>query len=210
MQQRDQENALIVFVKYPEPGKVKTRIAKELGGEKAAEIYSRMAKGVVERVLSPDAYSTVIYFDPPDRETDVRAWLGTDGASFEPQSPGTIGDRMSDAFQRVFSEGAKKAVLIGTDVPDIAGEIVSAAFGALGKTDVVLGPSEDGGYYLIGLKKNDPCIFQDIEWGTGTVFERTLGLIRERNLRYKLLGVLKDVDTADDIVPGIPEPAGEK
>lgn len=206
MPHRDQENILIVFVKYPEPGKVKTRIARHLGGHRAAEIYSNMAKSVVEKVCKPDAYGTVIYFDPPDRERDVRAWLGIEKIAYEPQSPGTIGDRMSDAFQRVFSRGALKAVLIGTDVPGITEDTVRSAFRLLEEADVVLGPAEDGGYYLMGLKHWEPTLFENIEWGTDTVFNRTLDRIIMRNLAHKSLGTLKDVDTIDDIGPGLPAP----
>src|SRR3990167_1886165 len=203
MPYRDRESILIVFVKYPEPGKVKTRIARELGSESATEIYSQMAKRIIGKVWRPDAYGTVIYFDPPDREKDVRLWLGIDNDSYEPQSPGTIGDRMSNAFESVFSEGAEKTVLIGTDVPEITGDTVSSAFRLLEETDVVLGPAEDGGYYLMGLKNYEPILFEDIDWGTNTVFNRTLNRITEKNLSHKFLDTLKDVDTAEDIDPGM-------
>lgn len=203
MPDRDRENILIVFVKYPEPGKVKTRIAQELGAHRAAELYSQMAKRIIRKVWRPDAYRAVIYFDPPEREEDVRAWLGIDNVSYEPQSPGTIGDKMSNAFERVFSEGAEKAVLIGTDVPEITADVVSTACSMLNDTDVVLGPSYDGGYYLIGLRKFEPVLFRDIDWGTNTVFNRTLNRIIEKNLSHKSLDTLKDVDMAEDIDPGM-------
>lgn len=206
MPHRNRENVLIVFVKYPEPGKVKTRIARHLGEHRAAEIYSNMAKSIVEKIWKPDSYETVIFFDPPDRERDVRAWLGIEEISCEPQSSGTIGDRMSDAFDRVFSRGALKAVLIGTDVPAITEDTVSSAFRLLEETDVVLGPAEDGGYYLMGLKYYVPALFENIEWGADTVFNRTLGHIIEKNLSHKSLDTLKDVDTIDDIGPGLPTP----
>ena len=203
MPYRNRENTLIVFVKYPEPGKAKTRIARELGAHRAAEIYSQMAKEIIGMIQKPDAHRTVIYFDPPDKESEVRLWLGIDNVSYEPQSAGTIGDRMSDAFERVFSEGAPKAVLIGTDVPDITGETVSTAFRLLDETDVVIGPAGDGGYYLMGLKNYEPVLFENIDWGSNTVFNRTLDHINENNLSHKPLGILKDVDTIDDINPGL-------
>ena len=201
MPYRDREDALIVFVKFPEPGKVKTRIARELGAERAAEIYSRMAERIVHDVSGPGAYGTIVYFDPPERGDNIKTWLGSDGLSFEPQSGGTIGDRMSDAFHSVFSEGAVRAVLIGTDIPDITADIVRAAFDLLSDADVVLGPAEDGGYYLIGLRTFEPILFRDIDWGADTVYTRTIARIVERNLSHKLLDTLKDVDTAEDIDP---------
>jgi len=203
MPDRERENILIVFVKYPEPGKVKTRIARELGAERAAHIYSQMAKRIIGKVWRPDAYRAVIFFDPQYREMDVRSWLGIDNVSYAPQSTGTIGDKMSNAFERVFSEGAGKAVLIGTDVPEITADIVITACGMLNDTDVVLGPSYDGGYYLIGLRRFEPALFRDIDWGTATVFDRTLNRIIEKNLSHKSLDTLKDVDTAGDIDPGM-------
>jgi hypothetical protein len=201
MTERDRKNILIVFVKYPEPGKVKTRIARELGAQSAADMYARMAKSVIENVSLPDTYGTVIYFDPPHRDKDVRNWLGTGNASYEPQSGGTIGERMSDAFERVFSSGAEKAVLIGTDIPEITAAAVSAAFSLLEETDVVIGPASDGGYYLLGLKSFEPSLFRDIEWGTSLVLKHTLDLINEKNLSHKPLAILKDVDTIDDVGP---------
>ena len=201
MPDRVQKNVLIVFVKFPEPGKVKTRIARDLGAERAAEIYSQMAARIIHDVSGPDTYRTIIYFDPPAREDEIRTWLGANSLSYESQSGGTIGDRMSNAFHKVFSEGTERAVLIGTDIPEITADAVSAAFVLLDDADVVLGPAEDGGYYLIGLKRFEPILFRDIDWGTNTVYNRTLDRIVEKNLGHKLLDTLKDIDTADDIDP---------
>ncbi|MEW6145958.1 MAG: TIGR04282 family arsenosugar biosynthesis glycosyltransferase [Thermodesulfobacteriota bacterium] len=206
MPERDRKNILIVFVKYPEPGLVKTRIARDLGAQRAAEMYARMAKSVIENVSASDSYGTVIYFDPPHREKDVRGWLGTENASYEPQSGGELGERMSDAFERVFSKGAEKAVLIGTDVPDISGDTVTAAFSLLEETDVVTGPAADGGYYLLGLKSIEPSLFSDIEWGTSLVLNQTLNRINEKNLSHKTLDTLKDVDTINDVRPELLTP----
>lgn len=201
MPDRAPKNILIVFVKYPEPGKVKTRIARDLGAHRAAEIYSRIAMRTIENVSMPDIHETVIYFDPPDGEKEVRLWLGIDDVNYEPQSGGTIGDRMSNAFERVFSGGAEKAVLVGSDVPEITGGTINDAFKLLEETDVVIGPAADGGYYLLGLKKFEPFLFSGIEWGTSLVLERTLDRIKEKNLSHKTLDTLKDVDSIDDIGP---------
>ena len=201
MQNKKQENVLIVFVKYPEPGKVKTRIARDLGTERAAKIYSHMARSIIEKVWRAETYRTVIYFDPPDRETDIRAWLGINNVSYEVQSPGTLGDKMSKAIETVFSEGAEKAVLIGTDVPEITAELIRTAFSMLESTEVVLGPTEDGGYYLIGLQMFEPQLFKNIDWSTDVVFNQSLGLIKEQNLSYRIIDSLKDVDTAEDVDP---------
>ena len=192
-------NTLIVFVKYPEPGKVKTRIARELGAEKAADIYSLIAECVIERVMESTKYRTVIFFDPPEREAEIRQWLGREDIVFEPQSGITIGERMFHAFASVLSSGAEKAVLIGTDVPKITGEIVSEAFDLLDSEDAAIGPAEDGGYYLLGLKKAEALLFEEIEWGSGSVCEKTFERLRGLNIGYKTLDTLRDVDTPEDI-----------
>jgi rSAM/selenodomain-associated transferase 1 len=108
---------------------------------------------------------------------------------------------MSDAFERVFSGGAGKAVLIGTDVPEITGETVTRAFRLLEFEDAVIGPAEDGGYYLLGLKKPEPLLFGDIEWGSDSVYKRTVERIEKLDLSYKSLDTLRDVDTAEDVGP---------
>ncbi|HET7289340.1 MAG TPA: TIGR04282 family arsenosugar biosynthesis glycosyltransferase [Thermodesulfobacteriota bacterium] len=194
-------NILIIFVKYPDPGKVKTRIARELGAEKAADLYSLIAGSVIENVSGSDKYRTVFFFDPPEMENGIRKWLGREDATYEPQSGNTIGERMSDAFERVFSGGAEKAVLIGTDVPEITGETVNRAFRLLEFEDAVIGPAEDGGYYLLGLKKPEPLLFDDIEWGSDSVYKRTVERIEKLDLSYKPLDTLRDVDTAEDVGP---------
>lgn len=198
-------NILIVFVKYPEPGKVKTRIALKFGAQKAAELYSLIAGSVIEEVSGSDKYETAIYFDPPESEDRIRRWLRRNDVSYEPQSGGTIGERMSNAFDRVFSSGAEKAVLIGTDIPEITRETVTDAFRLLEYEDAVIGPAEDGGYYLLGLKKTAPLLFSGIEWGSETVLEQTIDRFRKLDLAYKSLDTLRDVDTAGDIRPGLLE-----
>jgi len=197
-------NTLIVFVKYPEPGKVKTRIAGELGAEKAAEIYSLIAKSVIENVSGSDKYRTVIFFDPPEMEKGIRQWIGRSDVTYEPQSGNNIGERMSDAFERVFSGGDEKAVLIGTDVPEITEGIVAEALRLLEFEDAAIGPAEDGGYYLLGLKKPESLLFDDdIEWGSDSVYKRTIERMEKLYLSYKSLDTLRDVDTAEDIRPGL-------
>lgn len=200
-----QVNTLIVFVRFPEPGKVKTRIARELGAQKAAELYSLIAGSVIEGVSGSDMYETAIYFDPPESEDRIMQWLGRSDLYYEPQSAGTIGERMSGAFDRAFSSGAQKAVLIGTDIPDLTGEIVVDAFRHLDHEDAVIGPAEDGGYYLLGLTKPEPLLFKDIQWGSEVVFEQTIDRLKKLSLGYKSLDRLRDVDTARDIGPELLE-----
>ena len=114
-----QKNVLIIFVKYPELGKVKTRLAEELGEKKAAEVYSLMAETIIGNVIHSHRYETAIFFDPPDKEDEIIKWIGEGSAVFFPQQGQALGERMSNAFGRVFSDGARKAVIIGTDCVDV-------------------------------------------------------------------------------------------
>ncbi len=196
------KHTLLIFVKYPEPGKVKTRLAKNIGKERAAQTYSDMAKTVIHNVRSSE-YETIIFFDPLDRKSDVEGWLQINGRNLFPQKGKSLGERMKNAFREAFSIGAKKAVIIGTDCVEISYGIISEAFHTLGKVDVVIGPAVDGGYYLLGLKEPTPEIFNDIHWSTSLVLNQTLKKLMGRRLEFKLLKTLKDIDTVADLSDNI-------
>lgn len=192
-------NTLIIFLKYPEPGKVKTRLAKDLGNEQAASIYSRMAQTIIDNVLDPTSYETAIFFDPPDKQKEITEWLRKKELQYSPQEGNTLGDKISNAFNIVFNQGSEKTVIIGTDCIDITSETINRTMDLLNDKDVVLGPAEDGGYYLLGLKKFIPQIFQNIDWSTEYVLEQTIEKINNNELKFELLKTLKDIDTLDDI-----------
>lgn len=190
---------LIIFVKYPEPGKVKTRLAEDIGREKAAQIYSGMAETIIHNVSNSTEYKTIIFFDPPERRSDVENWLQNNGYNLLPQEGKSLGEKMANAFSKAFSLGAEKAVIIGTDCVEISDEIISQAFDTLHRVDVALGPAEDGGYYLLGLKEPMPEIFNDIHWSTNLVLKQTLKKLEEKGLKFKLLKTLRDIDTIRDL-----------
>lgn len=192
-------NTLIIFIKYPEAGKVKTRLAKDIGDTEAAEIYSQMTRTIIERTSDPANYSTIIFYDPPEKEQEVKEWINKKELSYLPQLGNTLGERISSAFKEVYSSGTDKALIIGSDCVDVDKEILNKAIEALNTTDVILGPAEDGGYYLLGLNKYTPEIFQDIQWSTERVLEETIQKINTNGLKYELLKTLKDVDTVDDL-----------
>ncbi len=194
------KNVLIIFVKYPQEGKVKTRLADDLGEERATEIYSYMAETIIKNVSPSGRYRTAIFFDPPERETEIRKWIGgKHGDSFIPQKGNDLGEKISNAFESVFSGGADKAVIIGTDCVEVSEETVKDAFDSLDETDAVIGPAEDGGYYLLGLKSYAPEIFRDIAWSTDRVLDQSIERINERGLSLKLLETLTDIDTVNDL-----------
>ena len=194
-----QKNTLIIFLKYPEAGKVKTRLAKDVGVQRAAKFYSQMAKEIIENVSDNDSYRTTIFYNPPGKENEIRNWIEKKEVLFSPQRGDTLGDKITDAFAQIFSSGSDKAVIIGTDCVDVSSETIIQAMNALDDVDVVLGPAEDGGYYLSGSNSHIPGIFQEIEWSTDRVLHQTLERLKEMKLSYELLKTLKDIDTLEDL-----------
>jgi uncharacterized protein len=158
-----------------------------------------MAKTVIHNVSKSREYKKIIFFDPPERKSDVENWLQNNGYNLFPQNGKFLGERMANAFREAFSLGAQKAVIIGTDCVEISDEIISQAFDTLYKVDVVLGPAEDGGYYLVGLKEPMPEIFRGIHWSTNLVLNQTLKKLEQKGLKFKLLKTLRDVDTVRDL-----------
>ena len=192
-------NTLIIFIKYPEAGKVKTRLAKDIGDTEASEIYSQMTKKIIDESIDTENYSTIIFYDPPDKEYEVKNWIEKKELQYIPQQGDSLGEKISSAFNEVYSLGADNTVIIGSDCIDVNKEIINEAMEALENVDIVLGPAEDGGYYLLGLNKYTPEIFQDIQWSTEQVLEQTIERINNKCLKYELLKTLKDVDTVDDL-----------
>ncbi len=193
----EERRALIVFAKAPRPGRVKTRLAADLGAQEAARVYRRLGRRVLDAVRE-GPYRTLVYYDPPDAEAEMRDWLGGESLEFRPQTGGDLGERMARAFEEALRD-ADRACIVGTDVPALRAALVVQALERLESADVVLGPAEDGGYYLMALSRPHPEIFRDVPWSTADVLGATLERTRRAGLRESLLPVLKDVDTAADL-----------
>ncbi len=196
------ERTLGIFAKAPVAGRVKTRLAAEIGSRAAAALYRRVGRQVVAASVGRD-YRTIVWFTPPAAGAGVRAWLDGLGVwSFRAQPPGTLGTRLAHAFARSFAEGdgggEGGVVIIGTDCPGVDRRAVAQAFAVLRTHDLVLGPARDGGYYLIGLRALEPALFRGIPWSTGDVTRATRARARALGLTCRLLGPLRDVDTARD------------
>lgn len=188
---------LLLFVKAPVRGRVKTRLAKKVGDKNAVELYKCFVEDLLE-LLKVHRLDFRICLWPPDAAEDIRNWLGVD---CWPQEGDDLGRRMSNAFERAFSSGAKKVVLIGSDVPDMPIEHILEGFEALDHCDVVLGPCHDGGYYLIGLSRQVPeAIFEHVDWGTKDVYSQTVSKIKHLGLAFHELAVWFDVDTFEDLM----------
>lgn len=187
-----------VLVKAPAPGRVKTRLAAEIGPRRAAELYRHLGALVVEACIS-SAYATVVWFSPASARRQVAAWLKSSRvAAFRAQPRGDLGTRLVAALRRHFRDGARRVILIGSDCLGVDAKLVTRALAALDARDLVLGPAADGGYYLIGLRAPAPELFRGIAWSTGAVLEQTLARARQLGLHPALLPTLRDVDTASD------------
>ena len=186
-----------IFAKYWEPGKVKTRLATALGSQSASDIYRVFVRTLVER-FRRCADSRVLCYSPPERARAFEVLAGEDWIA-RPQAADDLGGRMRSYFDCCFQDGAKRVVLIGSDSPTLPSEYVESAFRLLGETDVVLGPAEDGGYYLIGASRNVPRIFEGIDWSTARVCEQTIARLGELHLSYESLPQWYDVDELTDL-----------
>jgi rSAM/selenodomain-associated transferase 1 len=186
-------NLLLIFTRNPELGKVKTRLAKTIGDEAALDIYKFLLEHT-KQVTQNLSCDKAVYYSVKVRENDI--WDATTYQKHQ-QEGSDLGVRMLNAFQQAFSRGYEKVVIIGSDLPDVTSEHINNAFEKLSSNDVVMGPAEDGGYYLLGIKKLHANIFQHKDWGTSTVRKDTLNDLQNESVH--LLETLNDVDVFDDI-----------
>jgi rSAM/selenodomain-associated transferase 2/rSAM/selenodomain-associated transferase 1 len=191
--------SLVVFAKAPVPGRVKTRLAKDVGSAEAVRIYRTIGRETVD-ALRHGPWNTRVYVDPPTSEgvDHVRKWLGSRGLSYRRQSEGDLGRRMAAAIHECLDD-SPAVVVVGTDTPGLDASCIRSALEALEATDVVIGPAEDGGYYLIGMKRPNPSLFRGIPWSTSGVLPQTRAAIRRAGLRLHLLETRRDVDTLPDV-----------
>lgn len=189
---------MIVFLKAPEPGKVKTRLSRFLDPDFVLDLYKGFVEDIFE-VLKGEQ-DVCVFFWPPEKKNAVRRWFKNEAACF-PQKGENLGKRMGNAFQNVFSRGYETAVLMGTDIPEISREILSLARKILETSDAVVGPTADGGYYLIGFKQSSFSYqyFKKIDWSTRSVLDQTLCAMQKGSIRCKLLPRLHDIDTPEDL-----------
>ena len=190
-------NALVVFLKYPQPGLVKTRLGKDIGPESAALLYKELTELILRNTKAGD-YQRFLFYTPQNKKSEILKWLGGDPNLFL-QKGNDLGQRLANAFKSVFSKGAKKVLVIGTDSPVIDSEIIQQAFRRLDKFQCVIGPSFDGGYYLLGLGSENAKVFEGIDWSTNRVLEQTKQRLKKLEVVFTCLNEEFDIDTRADL-----------
>jgi len=188
-------DALIIFVRHPEAGKVKTRLAATLGNAAALFIYKKLLQHTLEITESIDT-DKVVFYAGDIVEDDM--WQRPKYIKLQ-QADGDLGHRMNAAFETVLAMGYNKVCIIGSDCCELTTEIIADAFHSLEKNDIAIGPADDGGYYLLGMKQLHSSLFQNKSWSTNLVLADTLQTIQQLGLTVQRLPQLSDVDEAEDV-----------
>jgi rSAM/selenodomain-associated transferase 1 len=197
---KNSKQHLIIFTRYPEPGKTKTRLIPALGTVGAANLQRQMTEytlSQVQKLQASTAISLEVRFAGGNLQL-MQDWLGFD-LVYQLQGEGDLGSRMMRSLSYAFQNNAQQVVIIGTDCPGVNPEILATAFEQLHLFDLVLGPAVDGGYYLIGLRQPFPQLLTNIDWGTSQVLSQTLEIAQQLNLSVAYLPTLADVDRPEDL-----------
>jgi len=190
----------LIFARQPVPGKVKTRLSPPLLPEEAADLYACMLGDVLAMAASLPDVEKYLFYDGGEESLEyfkVRA----PGMTCIPQRGKDLGERMAEALRDAFSMCNGAAVIIGTDSPDLPSALIEDAFARLkhGENEVVVGPSEDGGYYLVGMTRLHRELFRDISWSSDKVMKETMKRASDAGIAVSLLPMWRDVDTAADL-----------
>jgi uncharacterized protein len=191
---------LIIFTRYPTPGKVKTRLIPAMGDTAAASLHRQMTERTLRQASALQAQiatNIAVHFDGSDSQ-QMANWLGAD-LVYQSQGEGDLGMRMARSISSAHQQGAERVVLIGTDCPKLTADILAQAFTELLERDLVLGAALDGGYYLIGTRQPQPELFVGIEWGTDRVLQQTIAIASRLNLEIGYLPPLADIDRPEDL-----------
>jgi len=191
------QSVLGIFAKEPRPGEVKSRLAAVIGPVAAARLYEAFLHDLLPRLISLPSLR-VLAFTPCTAEDYFRRLAG-DQFEFQSQIDGDLGDRMAAFVQQRFDQGDKPVVLIGSDSPDLPFDRIVQAFSVLQQHELVIGPCDDGGYYLIGMSRMIPEVFADIDWSTSDVFDQTIRRAAAAGVQPAVLDSWYDVDELKDL-----------
>ncbi|MGB3298745.1 MAG: TIGR04282 family arsenosugar biosynthesis glycosyltransferase [Phormidesmis sp.] len=208
---------LFVFTRFPQPGHTKTRLIPAVGAVGAANLQRQMTEHLLNRFQN-FCWQTSFQAEPADQSpalalqvhftggttAQMLSWLGNQQTSelaysLVPQCSGDLGERLSFALDRGFAKGLTPIVVVGSDCPSVDSAKITQALALLGSHDVVIGPATDGGYYLIGLNRPCPFLFEAIPWSTEQVLETTRAIAGHHNLSIALLSPLSDIDSPEDL-----------
>lgn len=191
--------ALLILARHPRIGAVRSRLARTLGEDVATEFHRLSAERLfLELERLPVPVQRYLFYSGNDDEAALRQWTG-ENFQFELQQGLDRGERLRHAFTATFERRYRKAVIVGTDVPDLTAGLIDEALHLLDSYDAVIGPDHNGGYYLLGLKAMHEELFHDVPWGTSRVYGHTLRRIKSLGLSLAFLPVLVDVDTEADL-----------
>ena len=191
-------NALILFVKAPRIGEVKTRLQPELTPDQSVMLYRAMVEDFVNKFNNLSFCDLKIFFFPVNANKEMVRWLG-DQLDYFPQQGKDLGERMHNAITEMLKQNYEKVAVIGSDIPTLDSTTIVRAFTSLEGYDVVLGPCKDGGYYLIGMKQPHPELFEEISWGTSVVLRQTIQKARTANLEIVQIEKKSDIDTYAEV-----------
>ncbi|MBC2715455.1 MAG: glycosyltransferase [Desulfobacteraceae bacterium] len=191
---------IIIFAKAPIKGHVKTRLAKNMEGSVVVNLYRQFVLDLLDKI-NKTGRPVKIFYDPPGAQPLMVDWLG-DQHDFFLQTGPDLGHRMANAFSDVFKQGIGRAILIGTDFPDLPDKILTDALLSLEKHDAVIGPAVDGGYYLIGFCADSflPSVFKDMPWGTPDVYQKTMSVFQSSGKKVFRLPEWRDIDDYNDLI----------
>lgn len=199
---------LLVFARQPVPGQVKTRLCPPLTEVEAARVHEICLQAVMTGVLQIADVDTVLVGTPDSSEPAFRRLIGEKLSCVWDQGHGTLGQRLERATRKALDAGATRVLVIGTDSPQMPTSCIQSAVQRLDHADVVLGPTKDGGYYLIGLRRDPDCLFQTIDWGTEHVAEQTRARIRAQGWALSELPESYDIDEIADLSRAANAPPG--
>ena len=192
------KKALIIFARYPELGKVKTRLAKTIGNETALSVYKELLL-YTHRITKNIAADKYVFLSEQVSEDHFPLWnYPINRFIIKIQEGNTMGERMFHAFRDLFASGYEQVCIIGSDCITLTQQNITDAFNHLEQYDAVIGPSADGGYYLLGMKKPHTFLFENKEWSSDRVLYSTIEDFRLMQLSFYLLPVLSDIDTEED------------
>ena len=195
---RKSDNVLILFVKAPRLGAVKTRLQPELTADQSLQLYQAMVEDLAHQFANLDFCDLKLFFYPVNAVGEMKTWLG-DTFEYYSQHGNDLGEKMQNAITTMLNSNYKKVVLTGSDIPTLDSATIDHAFSSLNEENIVIGPSSDGGYYLIGMKKQNPEIFRQISWSSGSVLRQTIEKAKSANLKIVELEEKWDIDTYQDL-----------